>query len=527
MKTFLQTLSGLVLGSLSGFDRLVFRGYLRSLMNARGMNVYCWTNGVKFRDFKTHTQERTAQLIAASEAVAKRQDRPIEYLRSPQLRKEDRAREVAKRDGIADGLIGMFKCVEPCWSYTVRGNGGTKRLELRSELRQCLHLYHYYQHPRFGLMYARVQTWFPFTVQIGVNGREWLCRSLDAAGLKYRRNDNCVTWVEDLPRAQALLDEQLRVNWSSLLDEVRGWVHPSHAELLGKFHADYYWTLSQSEWATDVLFADRQELQRRYGTWLRFAMTSYSSPDVLRFLGKKSPSHGGVPGRYEGEVLSDLGRRVDGLRIKHRAGANSVKMYDKAQGGVLRVETTINDPSEFKVYRAKEGDESGAMQMRQLRSGVADVHRRAEVSEASNARYLAGLAAATTSTAPLKEVAAKLSRRAREPGRGERRVRGLNLLGDEDAAVLAVVGRPEFGVNGLRNRDVADGLYAKPTRDAAEQRRRSSRVTRLLRLLRAHGILQKVPKSHRYRVTEAGRVAITAVLAARNAATEKLVALAV
>ena len=525
VKTFVQTLPGLVFGCLRGFDRLVFRGYLRSLMSASGMNVYLWTNGVTFRDFKAHAQQRTDQLIAASEGVAKRQDRPVEYLRSPQMRKEDRARELAKRDGITDGLIGMFTCVEPCWSYTVRGNGGTKRLELRSELRQCLHLYHYYQHPRFGLMYARVQTWFPFTVQIGINGREWLCRSLDAAGLEYRRSDNCVTWVEDIAWAQKLLDGQLRVNWSRRLHEVRGWVHPTHPELLGKYKADYYWTLSQSEWATDVLFRDRQELQRRYGSWLRFALTSYSSPDVLRFLGKKLPGHGGVNGHYEGEVLSDLGRRVDGLRIKHRAGANSVKMYDKAQGSVLRVETTINDPSEFKVYRGKEGDESGEMQLRQLRSGVADVHRRAEVSEASNERYLAGLAA-TTCAEPLKAVAAQLSRRVREPGRGERRVRGLNLLGDEDAAVLAVVGRPEFGLNGLRNRDVVAGLYAKPTTDETEQRRRSSRATRLLRLLRAHGILQKVPKSHRYRVSERGRMVITAVLAARNAATEKLVALA-
>ena len=137
MKTFLQTLSGLVVGSLSGFDRLVFRGYLRSLMPETDMNVYLWTNGVKFCDFKAHARERTEQLIAASEAVAKQRHRPIEYLRSPQIRKEDRAREFAGREGITDGLIGMFACVEPCWSYTVRGNGGTKRLELRSELRKC------------------------------------------------------------------------------------------------------------------------------------------------------------------------------------------------------------------------------------------------------------------------------------------------------------------------------------------------------------------------------------------------------
>jgi hypothetical protein len=525
VKTFLQTLPGLVLGSLSGFDRLVFRGYLRSLMSASGMNVYLWTNGVKFRDFKAHAQERTDQLIAASEAVAKRQGRPVEYLRSPQLRKEDRARAVATRDGITDGLIGLFTCVEPCWSYTVRGNGGTKRLELRGELRQCLHLYHYYQHAVFGLMYARVQTWFPFTVQIGINGREWLCRSLGQAGLAYRRRDNCVTWVADVARAQALLDRQLRANGPRLLAAVRRRVHPAHPQLLGTYRADYYWTVAQSEWATDVLFRDRAALQRRYGHWLRFALTSYASPDVLRFLGKKAPGHGGVNGHYAGEVLSDLGHRVDGLRIKHRAGANSVKMYDKAGGGGRRVETTINDPSAFKVYRAKEGDESGVKDWRQLRSGVADLHRRAAVSAASNARYLEGLAAAACAE-PLREAVADLSRRVREPGGGARRVRGLNLLGNDDAAVLAAVGRPEFGVNGLRNRDVVAGLYATPPRDAGEQRRRSARVTRLLRLLRAHGILQKVPRSHVYRVTDHGRVAITAVLAARNASTEQLVTLA-
>jgi hypothetical protein len=515
----------LVLGTLSGFDRLVFRGYLRSLMSVSGMNVYLWTNGVKFQDFKKHAQERTEQLIAASEDLAKRHNRPVEYLRSPQTRKEDRARQLAKQDKIREGLIGTFTCVEPCYSYTVRGNGTTKRLELRNELRQCLHLYHYYQHPLFGMTYARVQTWFPFSIQIGINGREWLCRSLDQAGLKYDRCDNCLRWMEDFDHAQKLLDAQLRVDWSSLLDQIQGWVHPSHPQLLGKFKADYYWTLSQSEWATDVVFADRHELGRRYESWLRFATFKYGSPDVLRFLGKKLPHHGGVNGHYEGEVLSDLSHRVDGLRIKHRAGANWVKMYDKATR-VLRVETTINDPSQFKVFRAKEGDESGQKQWRQLRSGVADVHRRAQLSEAANDRYLAGLAAATSCVQPLKEVAAKLSGPVREVGGGDRRVRGLNLLGDEDSQLLAVVGRPEFGVCGLRNRDVVSGLYPKPTKDQAEQKRRSSQVTRLLRLLRAHGILRKVPKSHAYQVTEPGRVAITAVLAARNAATQKLVELA-
>ncbi len=518
-------LSGVALGVLTGFDRLMFRGHLRTLSYPQGMQLYCSTNGVLLKDFKKHALERTEQLIAGSEAMVQRLGRPNEYLRSPQTRKEEVARARAQQDGITDGLIGMFRCVEPCWSYTVRGNRESKKLELRLELRKCLHLYHYYQHPVFGMMYARVQTWFPFTIQIGINGREWLCRSLGQAGMRFRRSDNCVTWVEDLVIAQKLLDDQLRVNWSGLLDEVRGWIHPTHEKLLGKFRVDYYWSLTQSEWATDVLFRDRQSVQHRYGNWLRFAMANYTGPDVLRFLGKKTPALDRVNGNFAGEVLSDLGHRVDGLRIKHRAGENAIKMYDKAGGSVLRVETTINDPSMFKVYRAKEGEESGAKEWRVLRLGVADIHRRAEVSQAANERYLEGLAAVAHGES-LREVTAGLSKRVKEPGVGGRYVRGLNVLGD-DGALLAIVGRPEFALNGVRNRDVVAGLYGKAATAAAEQKRRCAHVTRLLRLLRAHGLLHKVQRSHLYRVSDHGRIVIAAVLAARNATTEQLVAKAI
>jgi hypothetical protein len=525
VKSFVQTLAGLVFGVLSGFDRLMYRGHLRELAYPGGMLRYCNLNGVRLTGFKAHVEQLTGRLLEASEAQAKQLGRPIEYLASPKLRKEDRARAIAQRDGISEGLIALFKCVEPCWSFGLRGNRATKKLELKPELRKCLHLYHYYQHPLFGFCYARVQTWFPFTIQIGLNGREWLARQLDASGLSYRRQDNCITWVEDVPRAAALLEAQLRVNWPKLLGQLGSWVHPSHPELLGKCRLDYYWSLKQSEWASDVLFEKPSELQRRYGAWLRFALTRYSSVDVLRFLGRKLPASGGVHGKYADEVLSDLGRRVDGVRIKHRAGENSIKMYDKAGGRVLRVETTINDPSAFKVYRAKENDPGGEKDWRALRSGVADVHRRAAVSQAANERYLEGLAGVDHTTS-MKDMVEPLGRRVTEPGPGGRKLRGLNPLIGEDAALLELIGRAEYVLNGLRNRDVVAGLYPKPAPDAAEKKRRSARVSRQLRLLRAHGLLKKVPKTHRYQVTERGRLILTALHAARHASTQKLVDLA-
>jgi hypothetical protein len=523
VKSFVQLLAGLVFGVLSGFDRLMFQGHLRELAYPGGMHRYCNFNGIKLVQFAKHAEQLTAQIIEASEAQAKRLGRPIEYLASPKLRKEDHARAIAQRDGIRAGLIAVFKCVEPCWSFSLRGNRVSKKLEFRPELRKCLHLYHYYQHPQFGFLYGRVQTWFPFTLQIGLNGREWLARQLDAAGLSYRRHDNCLTWVEDLDQTQALLKAQLRVNWSQRLHEIASWVHPSQAGLLGKLRADYYWSLKQSEWASDVLFRKPSDLHERYDAWLRFAMADVSSADVLRFLGRKLTADGRVPGRYAAEVLTDLGHRVEGVRIKHRAGQNSIKMYDKAGGRVLRVETTINDPSDFKVFRAKENDPEGEKDYRVMRAGVADVQRRAQVSQAANERYLGSLAA-VENTQPLHELLEPLGRRVTEPGEGGRKLRALAPLVGADATLLEAIARPEFMVNGMRNRDLVAALDGKTALDAAERQRRSAQMSRQLRLLRGHGLLKKVPKTHRYQVTDRGRLILTALQAARCASTQKLVA---
>ena len=122
----------------------------------------------------------------------------------------------------------------------------------------------------------------------------------------------------------------------------------------------------------------------------------------------------------------------------------------------------------------------------------------------------------------LAEQAATVCRPVRRDGR---RYRALNPLGEADAQFLAIVNRGEFALNGLRNRDVRAHLY-NATEDRGQERRQMAAVGRQLRLLRAHGLIAKVSKTHRYVVTEKGRNVITAVLAARQASTEKLTALA-
>jgi hypothetical protein len=220
-------------------------------------------------------------------------------------------------------------------------------------------------------------------------------------------------------------------------------------------------------------------------------------------------------------VVSDVKRRPEGVRIKHRVGDNSVKMYDK-QGSVLRVETTINDVDQFKTFRAPENQPDAAPSWQRMRKGVADLHRRAEVSQASNDRYLQALASVDNTTS-LAELTARLCRPVTYKGR---RVRAINPHAPDDAALLAAISRGEFTLNGLRNQDLRHLLFARPARTKAEQKRHAAAISRKLRLLRAHRLIRKVPRTHRYHLTDAGRTIITALTTARNANTHELAKMA-
>ncbi len=287
--------------------------------------------------------------------------------------------------------------------------------------------------------------------------------------------------------------------------------------ILGACPVDYYWSVDQSEWATDVLFRSRRELADRYGRWLLHGVTSLGSRDVLRFLGRRTPGQGNLYGALSAEVQTSLREREEGVRLKHFVNLNSIKMYDK-QGSVLRIETTLDSPRQMKVYRPKEGDENGPKAWRYLRKGVADMHRRAEVGQAANERYLDSLAAVDDAT-PLEELVAPLCRPVFWNGQ---RVRALNPLAGPDAALLAAAAQGEFLVHGFRNRDLQGLLYGGKPRTAADRRRRSAAVTRRLRLLRAHHIIKKVPRSHRYQLTDHGRTLVAAVNAAQQANTKQL-----
>ncbi len=368
-----------VTGVLHGWDRLRVQGTLRTLYYGPVMERYLSKAGVLWKDYKRYLTGITQRVCQAAKAWAEREHRPMTYLPSVKTDKEQEARRAQRQRPVRQGLVAVLSCVEPCRTWFARGNRQTRQLELKVQWGKCLHLYYYYIHAELGWLSVRLQTWFPFLIQICLNGREWLAR--------------------------------------------------------------------QSEYACNVTFRSRAALRRIYPTLVRHTVTNLSCEQVLQYM--RGPSRA----RKSDVVHGDLRRGPDGLRLKHWVNRNSLKAYDKESN--LRGELTMNDPRDFKVWRAAENQPKGKRQWRILRRGLADLYRRAQVSRAGVDRYLAALAAVADST-PLAQEAAAVCCPTRRQGR---RCRALNPFGEADAQLLLAVNRGEFAANGLRNRDLRALLY--------------------------------------------------------------------
>jgi hypothetical protein len=517
MLKFLQRFSAQVIGVLSGLDRIRFRGTKRLLSNVGGMIHYLRHRKLLHKDFKPLALAMTETLKRGIEEQTKALGYPVDYLYSSGTSKEDKALELAAQRGIQEGLIAVLSCVEPCYSFEMRRNRAEKKLELCYRPMKCLHYYHYYLDRRFGLIHTRTQSWLPFTVQVCLNGREWLARQMDEAGIGYVKKDNCFVDIADLPAAQQLFDRQLRTDWSKLLDGLMRQSNPAHDTMFGSHPVPYYWSVDQSEWAGDVMFRSPDDLAALMPRWVGHGLQVWKCVDVLRFLGARRLAERGRIGHFQGEVVSDFKRRPEGVRLLHRVNRNWLKIYDK-QGSVLRVETVINDPRDLKVFRTKEGNDEGPPKWLPMRKGVADLHRRTQISQKTNERCLDSLAA-VEETQPLGKLLERLSQPAQLAGR---RVRALNPLAEKDAALFQAVGRGEFLLNGFRNGDLRSLLFPNAPDDPIQRRRQAAAVSRQLRLLRAHGLIHKVPKTRRYMVTEYGRTAIAALAAAQRANVKQL-----
>ena len=111
MKEFIAKHQNEIAGVLSGFDRLVFRGTLRSISYPEGMMRYLWAQQVRLTEFGKHVQRVSEQVKQACKAQAEALGRPVKYLQSAGESKEELARGIAAREKIQQGLVCVLSCV--------------------------------------------------------------------------------------------------------------------------------------------------------------------------------------------------------------------------------------------------------------------------------------------------------------------------------------------------------------------------------------------------------------------------------
>jgi hypothetical protein len=505
MERFLKRHQGRINGIIAGFDRILFRGSLRSISYLKAMDRFLAVHHVLYKDFCNFAQGLSERLKANAETMAHKHGRPVRYLESAKISKQEIAQEFVKRYGITKGLVCVLSCVEPCRSFSICRDREKKKLRLVSKQTKCLHLYFYYLDPNFGLMHVRLQTWLPFTIQICLNGWEWLARQLDCAGIGYELRDNCFVRIDDLCRAQQILDRLVERKWAPFLHafarQVNPWIRKGSPLSL----RSYYWGVEEQEYSTDVIFRDSESLAALYPALLRHAIEHFAAEDILRFLGRRTNA------RFNGEVKTNLRRRAEGIRIKHWVEENSIKMYDK-QACVLRIETTINNARRFKVRRMVTRQGKRLMAWTRMRKGIVDIRRRVEVSRAANERYLEALAV-VGDPSPSHRLLDPVSKQVIVNGRT---FRPLRPIAPEDSEIFRSILRGEFALQGFRNGDLREQLFPGAETHSHEGRRNSARVTRLVRLLRAHGLVRKVPKTRYYRISQKGHVVMTTALNFRD-----------
>jgi hypothetical protein len=488
--TFVTKFLALIVSPLSCFDRVLFKGYL-PFRDARSLERFVdYVLKIKRKDFLKFAEQQSERVVAHAKNLAQADAAPYRFLKGKQ-RKDDLAHQIARERGLTEGLVCVLCCMECCPSFKLLY--GDKRPRFVGDQRPQRVLYFYYLDADFGLIHLRLPTWFPFTLQVYVNGHEWLGRQLLQQRQGFVQQDNAFVQFDDVAAAQKQADRFARLAWRRILNRWARRVNPLLREPWLR-QASYYWVIDQAEYSTDVLFRSRQSLAGLYPRLLDHAAVHFSAQDILTFLGRR------LHGRFDGEVLTDCKKdRWPGARIKHRMKNNWLKMYDKF-GQILRVETVINNPREFKVRRWRVREGQRRLVWCPMNKGVCNLYRYQEVALAANHRYLEALAVVDNPAPTYREVA-ELTEARTVQGRSSA---GFNPARAQDIGLFRAVLDGNHLVRGFRNADIRRTLQGAP-KHAEVKRRYSTAVSRLLKRLHVRGLIAKVPRTRRWQVTTKGR----------------------
>lgn len=503
-----------IFGSLEGFDRIIYRGYLQSFFTTNGFGYFLSKENVLLKDYGNYVKNVTTDIKLHIKKTVKETGCIEQYLtNSKTVSKDEIAKQIQKENNIKEGLICILSQVEPCYSFNVKSNHSTHKLEIRHEYRKCLHYYFYYFDREFGFMHIRLQSWFPFEIQIYINGREYLKTQLDKECIKYESFDNSITWCEDIEHAQKILDKLQKKKSQATFDSFAYKVNPfikGITQILGR---GYYWCLHQCEYATDILFKSREKLQEIYPFLVEHSSLKLMGEDIFTFFGRK------LVGNTQGEAVSDRKKYVQGIRVKYRLDKNSLKIYDKYS--VLRIETTINNPKAFKIFKEVTRKGKQVQQWVPMGKGISNMYRYAEVSSNCNNRLLEQLSNANDSpkTIEFTKIIEKLSNpietKLSKKSKNKRKFGKFNLLQNDTCRIFNAIFNGSFLITGFQNKHLKACLikenYFTP-QELNFPKRITAKVSRIIAKLRAHKLVYKVANSCKYYLMKKAKETICEIL---------------
>lgn len=454
--------------------------------------------GMLLKEFKDFTKTQTEFLKSHAQKLAKKADRPYEYLNG-YVRKDEYVRKIAERDGVKEGLICVLALNETNHTFALRYGVGRPHLKKNSP--RCLTLYFYYLDRHFGFMHIRLSTWMPFSIQVYMNGHDWLARQMTTNKIPFKQMENAFINIKHCTKAQTIANRFPTLKWEKTLHVFARRVNPLLKTILSGM--EYYWVIDQAEYATDVMFKKHYILDELYLNWQKHAAVCTQAEDVMRFMGRK------LHGLFNGLIQTDAKYRPNVTRIKHTMRGNWIKMYNK-QGIVLRVETVINRPREFRISRLGRGKR--AIDWRPMPKRVSSMKRYEQICRRANQAYLQALAQVDNPA----EVYGQLDCLCEPQKLAKQKIRGLNPMRKCDRSLFEAIVRGEHFIQGFMAKDLIAHLKIQRPKETIERRRFSARLNRKLRLLRGHRLIVKIPHSRRYKITDTGMRLMNAVIDLRT-----------
>jgi hypothetical protein len=473
-------------GVLSCYDRIVIHGNIPVLCFDGGMTSYLYQNNIKIFDYPDWANNLREELRRHAEQIANENGLEIEFIRKlNSFRKDDRIQSIIEERGTHPGLVHIFSAMETCTSYKPWHDKQTGKTFVKNDSGKCLHYYFYFIDPDFGLCYLRVPTWCPFRLQFYMNGHNWLASRLSKQGIAYQMRDNAFLRMDNWEKAQHLSDNIRVEDLHQVLDILAN----RYCPVIKKLGVIYRWSIMQVEYATDIIFRNPDDLKFLYETVVHTAIHSVKPENIATFLGQK------LHGNYEGEMGNNFNKRILGTRIKHHMGAVNIKMYDKF-GYVLRIETTVNNVSQFKHRReVQKRDGTVTRKVAPMKKNIYSLYPLGSLLKASNRRYLE----LVSSWDDPSDGAKKLEELSKSIKDNDRSFKGFNFFSQEDQKLFEVLAHGEFNINGFQNKSIHQLL---PELSPAS-------ISRILKRLRVHSIIKKISGTRKYYLTKLGKAVIT------------------